>query len=529
MTSTEEVRQFLQLPADVLLAVIEHLDLTDVLALRLACLKSLSLCQERSVWVKIVQEQQQVLPMPPELQRDDNHAFEHVETQDLIQLSLRSERVDRRWPTLRPNLDRWPAEEQKSTGTAPTILLGMQMVLDRWLLLVYGEGVVQLHDLQTAGSGRQVAQMQCNRAHGSQWSSFAAAIHPTHKILTVATSRCVPPYHLSIFTIDLTEPEIKISMNRQIPLESPKMLHAIDPALDLLALSASSKVQLMNISDRRGDVVVPAYPETHDDLWNGINAARFMGPYILVARTRTIELHHVFSALCPHGPRTPSLMHSFPMTTFKDVSFSDCKAGPNSLEMTMLVYDIIQGLYQYRIEVHNPAEDEVHPRLSVTQTGLYPLGLPLQASINLAPRSESDSSSSPTSPPETPTPTFSHTHFLQNIGHLAHGTSAVQSRGFLSTFAMGPQGHRAMWVERRRGGVAREIQVWSRRREGAAPPSAAWVYHFGADCEEMEKKVVYTINSFDLREDIICCAFSESRGIIALGNRLGNISVLPID
>ncbi|KAF5332222.1 hypothetical protein D9611_008209 [Ephemerocybe angulata] len=30
------------------------------------------------------------------------------------------------------------------------------------------------------------------------------------------------------------------------------------------------------------------------DLWSGINAVRFVEPYILVARTRPIELHHVF-------------------------------------------------------------------------------------------------------------------------------------------------------------------------------------------------------------------------------------------
>ncbi|KAF5332221.1 hypothetical protein D9611_008208 [Ephemerocybe angulata] len=69
----------------------------------------------------------------------------------------------------------------------------------------------------------------------------------------------------------------------------------------------------MNIPDRSDDVVVPAYPETHNDLdcgqWNNINAVRFMGPYILVARMQTIELYHVFSALRPHGPGTPSLMY----------------------------------------------------------------------------------------------------------------------------------------------------------------------------------------------------------------------------
>lgn len=232
--------------------------------------------------------------------------------------------------------------------------------------------------------------------------------------------------------------------------------------------------------------------------WNGINAVRFMGPYLLVARTRSIDLHHIQTALQPTVSKTgmPSMHHPFSMTTFKEFSLSDAVAKfVHAYEVAMLAYDVIQGLFRYKVELRLPqAQDQLGPRLAVTQVGLYPLGLPVHTSSASGPPTPSYS------PTETPTPTVSHTHFLQNLGHLAHGTSSgAVSRGFLSTFSIGAQGLRAIWVERRRGGVSREVQVWSRSPSQKVLPSPAWVYRFGADCEEMEKKVVYTINSYDLR------------------------------
>ena len=234
--------------------------------------------------------------------------------------------------------------------------------------------------------------------------------------------------------------------------------------------------------------------------WNGINAVRFMGPYLLVARTRSIDLHHIQTAL--HSTLSnsgmPSMHHPFSMTTFKEFSLSDAVAKSTHVyEIAMLAYDVIQGLFRYQVELRLPqAQDGLGPRLTVTQVGLYPLGLPVHTPSTSSPPT---SPHSPTLGTETPTPTESHTHFLQNLGHLAHGTSGAVSRGFLSAFSIGAQGRRAIWIERRRGGVSREVQVWSRSPSPKVLPSPAWVYRFGADCEEMEKKVVYTINSYDLR------------------------------
>ena len=198
-------------------------------------------------------------------------------------------------------------------------------------------------------------------------------------------------------------------------------------------------------------------------------------------------------------------------------------------EMSLLAYDVIQGLFHFKVEVfvpslepHSPVlgarprplvDFDREPKLTVTQIGVYPLGLPPRLSPATS-ASPSASTSLQHSHPithrpgtDSPTPTFSHSHFLQSIGHLAHGTSSGPARGFISAFCMGDQGLRAVWVERRRGGTTREIQVWSRsmmlesmKRGGM---SLSWMLHYGTDCVEMEKSVVYTNNSYDLRGELL--------------------------
>lgn len=231
-----------------------------------------------------------------------------------------------------------------------------------------------------------------------------------------------------------------------------------------------------------------------------------MGPYLLVARTRCIELHPIQATLQMEG-RIFSLRHPFNMTTFKEFSLSDPIAKLDQmLELTMLAYDVIQGVFRYKVEVTLPEVTEtpgILPILTVTQVGLYPLGLPVPMSSTLDSTLTQSSTSGTGSPPsrvDSPTTAYlSQPSFAQNIGHLAHGTSIRHSRGFLSTFCMGPQGLRAILVERRRGGVCREVQVWSRPTADITASLPAWVNLFGEDCEEMEKKVVYSVSSYDLR------------------------------
>lgn len=69
------------------------------------------------------------------------------------------------------------------------------------------------------------------------------------------------------------------------------------------------------------------------------------------------------------------------------------------------------------------------------------------------------------------------------------------SRGFVSAFSLGPQGKRAVWVERRRGSLMREIVVWT-KEEGAREDFVGGGRNVG-----LEGRVVFSQGSYDLRGD----------------------------
>jgi hypothetical protein len=80
------------------------------------------------------------------------------------------------------------------------------------------------------------------------------------------------------------------------------------------------------------------------------------------------------------------------------------------------------------------------------------------------------------------------------------GAQAASSRGFVSAFSLGPQGKRAVWVERRRGSLIREVVVWA-KEEGAwqdfGHVEAEWEGDIGLD-----GKIVFSQGSYDLRGDL---------------------------
>jgi len=66
------------------------------------------------------------------------------------------------------------------------------------------------------------------------------------------------------------------------------------------------------------------------------------------------------------------------------------------------------------------------------------------------------------------------------------------ARGFLSAYAVGPQGTRAIWIERKRASTIREVQVW-----GLARPEDDESVAAGS-----ERRVVYSVTSYDLRGEL---------------------------
>ncbi|KAL1723176.1 hypothetical protein EV715DRAFT_286680 [Schizophyllum commune] len=146
----------------------------------------------------------------------------------------------------------------------------------------------------------------------------------------------------------------------------------------------------------------------------------------------------------------------------------------------------------------------------------------------------------------------------------------VSARGFVSAFALGPRARRAVWVERRRGSTLREIFAWDWRESmvevtpveedaggsgdsvgemdvdgvsqtgdaglenavdvdsGSAIPDARDASHELAveAPREMTGAAIFTLESYDLRDDITHCTFSETEGIILFGTRAGGVFLL---
>ena len=195
---------------------------------------------------------------------------------------------------------------------------------------------------------------------------------------------------------------------------------------------------------------------------------------------------------------------------FRDVSFSQATTSCNPVsqaethELTVFAYDVIQGLFHYTVQIVTPPiSSEMPPSLDVHLTGVYPLSVGL-ASTNIfvghPPISRltwSDLASSSTS--HSPTLTFGQGGSDSNSRRNRSSQPDTGSRGFLSTHSLGLQGKRAVWVERKRSSTVREVQVWSRERP--------LVYLDGP--VEMERRVVYSLESYDLRGE--CSSESNLR------------------
>lgn len=237
---------------------------------------------------------------------------------------------------------------------------------------------------------------------------------------------------------------------------------------------------------------------------------------MLIFKTRSVELYPMTSAFTgalPKGdtitsPELPRLVHRFSSTTFRDISSSDFlpahgdgSEDVRSLKFCFLADDVLQGVFQYLVHIRFPATSHPAPpaSLDVECIGVYAMAnniniaavRPLKGNTGLASPLLATSAFSPApSPLPTPSPTPSkHNAPNQTRGH---GIPNPSSRGFVSTIALGPQGKRAVWVERKRGSTMREVFVWATSQG----------FEDGDIMDQnltMDGKVVYTVGSYDLR------------------------------
>ncbi|KAF8966261.1 hypothetical protein BDZ97DRAFT_698875 [Flammula alnicola] len=569
----------LHLPPEILLLVWTLLDISDILQVRQTCRTLCKTTYERNIWMKKLEEQETYLPLLTELLRVYHHEDKHLHAYPVSAIEsivTKAQRTSDAW--LRPRLGLPYKLRRENVGTA---LMGLKMFLDRWLMVFYFEGAVYLYDTQPVHQSAQSSTFGLDSAFvggkGSHpvlraalflesglWISYAVSLDSTRQTLVLALSRSIPPYMVQIYEIDVSSLSLgslfipdAFRLVKTIHLPSYKTVQALEPTEHLIALAISGVVELLTwdegcaIPDSlEGRTTIRVNLEDLEGLWNGAIAVHFLGSYILVFKTRSLEIHtHTSRLHTPNKSPPPPLKHVFSMT-FREVSFSQCTVSRNPVsemetyETTLFAYDVIQGLFHYTVRVQAPISpiSELLPSLEVILTGVYPLALALSNTNLFAPlpsrnpidRAFSTSVTYSANFAPSPTPTYSHTHApapgSSSTARQTHGgQSDSSSRGFLSTHSMGPQGKRGMWVERKRSSTVREVQVWSRD-----PPSAISAYdrEFSTRPDgsvpaiEIERRVVYSVHSYDLREDITCCTFGELNGTIVLGHRSGDVSIL---
>ena len=126
---------------------------------------------------------------------------------------------------------------------------------------------------------------------------------------------------------------------------------------------------------------------------------------------------------------------------------------------------------QLRSSLNSPMfpSSEVPPSFDIRLTDRLPLDVSSSTSNSETTISPSHSPLHLQESDHSPTPLSTPVPFnplVNGIGqlHLAAHSHRLDrdSRGFVSTYKMGPQGKRAIWVVRKRSRSAREVQIWTK-------------------------------------------------------------------
>ncbi|OCH96346.1 hypothetical protein OBBRIDRAFT_234685 [Obba rivulosa] len=448
-------------------------------------------------------------------------------------------------------------------GDVKTIL-AMDIFSDRWLLCVYHERLVQLWDLHSqhqypffgiTQDRPTFATCFINRrieGSGLFTSSIACLDDGSDTLILVITH----PVGCLLIRVTLPTPSHSTAtMDILVAITAPSPMfpvRAIHPTFNLAVFSLSSILAVVDWNSRTRWIVDTA--ETADEeLWNGIIGAKFITRnHVLCMKTHSIDLY-TLPSLSSTSDRNgasasdlhiqaPVTTHAFRGMTFRGVSFSEPRqdAVPPSpasessrirAEVSFLAYDVLRGLFHYKVSLDLPPADAISgsrdapapPYMSVRLLAAHHMAVPASTPI-------SRDGKAPMVPRSGLTP---------------------GARGFVTACALGPAGLRGIWIERRRGSVRRGIVGFravaqhlmvdqgivgspidralplAREVDGGDEDSDAdW---WNDNESAIDGHTVYEVNSYDLRDDIIQCAFSEVTGTIVLATRHGDlkISLIP--
>lgn len=147
----------------------------------------------------------------------------------------------------------------------------------------------------------------------------------------------------------------------------------------------------------------------------------------------------------------PTKVHSYSLSglTFRVVSVSEVQLSQNGThaQVSFLAYDILRGLYLYRVNILLPPSDSSNTPYVV-----------------------------PDSPPPQMTVRLLALHRLAQLYAFGSGHSVPRgrsgftpgSRGFVSACVLGLTGRRGVWIERRRGSMRRSVYAFKVAEEEEA-------------------------------------------------------------
>ncbi|KAJ8095026.1 hypothetical protein PM082_010244 [Marasmius tenuissimus] len=398
-------------------------------------------------------------------------------------------------------------------------LLGIEFLLDRWVLGVYADGFLNIWDL---AAGEQGCIWNHARMEREKCSSYVAnfdseTLRVTLGMMTIATApirQAAMIYEIQLS--DMGPPVFNILCT--FPISSSSIIRQLDLSRRFVILSRQCTVNILRWNDDCDVVLeqdtnsIRTHLEELEEMYTTIHALKVIDPYLFVLKTRSVELHPLPQGLLLESCRTisfPVLRHQFRTYNFRAFYLTDIETREDSYVLKFLASDVIQGLFLFRAIVTIPSDDQNDPTLTVETLYVYPMapGIPVRRS---GPSPDKAALVADAGPQE----------------RLVHNTGHVRSPFFISACALGPQGKRGVWIERRRGVMDKNIV--------ACRFTPETLQRDNADSEDpdlpilLAGQIVHTLRSYDLNEDLMHCVFGEVGGCILLGNRSGHVLVLDI-
>lgn len=449
-----------------------------------------------------------VLPRP--LSKLEATTLSTLQLERLIKTAMHVEQV---W--LLPRMHSFLIQEQCNSddfeNSIPRIRY-LAFVSDHYLLSLGSEGTINLWKINDVFTPF-AAEVFVTYA-SSTWYPCAYHLNAAGSLLAIALTH-VELVAARILTISLDTDSSSASdhpllvTQGEFSIFSPQIIRAIDADLELalLANTAASSFEVVNWRTK-AQATIALGANDPGDLWNGVTAMRICGPYILVFRMHTVEAYplpsHISSGVEERSDVLPQLTFRFPHTmTYRRVSLTKTTCIKDSESeiygLSALANDLFHGIFHFYVKLTVHAS----PSLSVSPLGVRPMAA--------------------ASPPFIATP------LPQDLPPPVQ--FGVDTRTFISAWALGDCGRRGIWVARSRTSMIRTVMAFTNPPDVSNTSGEAWVWSndsLQANVDSERPRLIngQAVYDIPIRDDITACAVSDTTGRMALGSWAGSITIL---